>query len=196
MGRTAFLIVLSTLAAAGPAFAAGTTAPHATGPAPAAQPAAQPAPPPAPEPDVTAPGAEAITLLCKGTYYIQNTGTTPNSAPATTTTQATQFTVKLSYASQYMDLIASEWPALRAAKENPAVIRSIKFSYDDDAVRAMFVPATGAEVKGTLFNMGLSKLAGDYKEVITINRKTGDFTYPNTTGHCDKVEAKVKENKF
>jgi hypothetical protein len=159
--------------------------------APAGQPNA-----PAPAQSLAAPAGETLTLLCKGTYYLQTTGATANQAPATGTTQATQFTIKLSYGAQYMDLIASEWPALRASKENPAVVRSVKFMYDDSMVRAMFEPVTGNEMKGTLRNMGLGKLAGDYKEIITVNRKTGDFTYPNTNGRCEKVEAQVKENKF
>ncbi|MGE0666211.1 MAG: hypothetical protein AB7O49_06600 [Sphingomonadales bacterium] len=152
--------------------------------------------PAADQPLAPAPGGDVLNLLCKGTYYFQNTGAVANSAPATTQTQATQFSIKISYAGQYMDMVPSEWPALMVSKDNPSVVRSVKFSADDDMVRAMFAPASGNELQGTLRNMGLSKLAGDYKEIITLNRKTGDFTYPNTTGRCDKVEAAVKENKF
>ncbi len=176
--KSAFLI--AALCAPATAFAAQTSAPAAAPPAETA----------------VAPVTDTLTLLCKGTYYFQNTGATPNTAPATQQTQDTQFSIKISYAGQYMDLIPGEWPALRVSKDNPAVVRSVSFLADDDMVKAMFAPTNGQEFQGTLRNMGLGKLAGDYKEIITINRKTGDFTYPNTSGRCEKVETAVKENKF
>lgn len=195
MGRTSCVLTFSVIAALS-ASAAATPADGSYKVAQAGPTVSSPAPAAPSQPAAAVPGAEALTLLCKGTYYFQNTGATPNSAPASPATQQTQFTIKISYAGQYMDLIASEWPALMASKENSAVVRSAKFTADDDMLRAMFAPATGNEFQGTLRNIGLSKLAGDYKEIITLNRKTGDFTYPNTNGRCEKVEAAAKENKF
>jgi hypothetical protein len=148
---------------------------------------AEQAQPPAPAADA---GWDSVTLVCKGLYVV------PNSQVAgvpTDTGQKTQFTLHLSYAGQYMDLKATEWPALQPAKDNPALVRSAKFTYDDDMVKAQFAPK-GTDIRNALNSLGLSKVAGDYEEAITLNRKTGDFTYPNTSGRCEKVE--VQENRF
>ncbi|MBI1180897.1 MAG: hypothetical protein GC201_10090 [Alphaproteobacteria bacterium] len=192
MGRAVSTLYLSTIAAlAGvvPAMAA-ETAPAAPV-APAAPAPAQPAATsPEQAPAEPAPAADSIALLCKGLYVV------PNSQVAgvpTDTGQKTQFTIRISYANRYMDLKAAEWPSLVPAKDNPSVVRSATFVYDDDVVKASFAPQ-GSDFRGALFSLGLSKMAGDYEEAIVLNRKTGDFTYPNTTGHCEKVE--VKENKF
>ena len=131
---------------------------------------------------------EAVTLLCTGTYY------DPNVQDPVTRQRATQFTIKLSYAGSYMELKANEWPALQAAKENPSIVRTAKFIYDDSTVKAQFV-SRGDDVRGALFSIGLAGVAGD-KDTITLDRKTGNFSYPNTSGHCVKVETQEKQNKF
>ncbi len=181
MNRTPCAMLLSVIAAlAAPALAHAEAGPTATPPpAPAAAPAAS-------QPVATVP--EAVTLLCNGTYY------DPNVQDPVTRQRATQFTIKLSYAGSYMELKANEWPALQPAKDNPAVVRTAKFIYDDSIVKAQFV-SRGDDVRGALFSIGLAGVAGD-KDTITLDRKTGNFSYPNTSGHCEKVETQEKENKF
>ncbi|MEN3976862.1 hypothetical protein [Emcibacter sp. SYSU 3D8] len=155
----------------------------------ASRPAPEPAPAPAAsQPVATAPVAEAVTLLCTGTYY------DPNIADPVARQRATQFTIKLSYAGNYMELKASEWPALQPSKENPAIVRTAKFLYDDSVVKAHFL-SEGDDVRGALFSIGLAGVAGD-KDTITLDRKTGNFNYPNTSGHCEKVETQETPNKF
>ena len=120
MNRTPCAMLLSVIAAlAAPALAHAEAGPTATPPpAPAAAPAAS-------QPVATVP--EAVTLLCNGTYY------DPNVQDPVTRQRATQFTIKLSYAGSYMELKANEWPALQPAKDNPAVVRTAKFIYDDSS---------------------------------------------------------------
>ena len=132
------------------------------------------------------------TLLCTGTYY--ENGVPAAGAPATEG-RATQFTLKMSYVDSYIELKASEWPGLAPLKDDPLVVRSVKFVYDDNIVKAMF-PSVGNEFKGKLVSLGLGGISGDLKGVITLNRKTGDFTYPNTAGHCEIVKEEEKPNKF
>jgi hypothetical protein len=133
-------------------------------------------------PAALAEGPDTIVLLCKGVYVEQGTG--DGAAPVE---RPTQFSLRMSYAAASMELRASEWPALPPSLEDPSIIRSIEFTHDDDVVRAMF-PTDRDELRGKLITMGLSKIAGGYKGVIVLERKTGRFTYPNTSGACEKVE--------
>ncbi|MEN3953401.1 hypothetical protein [Iodidimonas sp. SYSU 1G8] len=133
-------------------------------------------------PTALAEAADTIFLLCKGVYTDQGAG--DGAAPIE---RPTQFSLRMSYAASYMELKASEWPALPPSLEDPTIIRSIEFTHDDDVVRAMF-PTDRDELRGKLITMGLSKIAGGYKGVIVLERKTGRFTYPNTSGACEKVE--------
>lgn len=191
MNRTPCAMVFSVIAALGvPGAALAADADGAqlaqAGPA-VTQPAQTPAQAPAPSQPLAA-VPEAVTLLCNGTYY------DPNVQDPVTRQRATQFTIKLSYAGNYMELKASEWPALQASKDNPAVVRTAKFIYDDSIVKAQFL-SRGDDVRGALFSIGLSGVAGD-KDTVTLDRKTGNFSYPNTSGHCEKVDVQEKENKF
>lgn len=136
------------------------------------------------DPDIGSGGI--VSLLCKGVYLDKTQPEAPQE-------RQTQFGVKLSYSDRYMELNASEWPALPPSSANPLIIRSVQFSHDDATVRAMF-PTDRNQVRGTLLSMGLSKIADDYEGVIAIDRATGNFTYPGTTGQCEK--AKPVENKF
>lgn len=176
MGRS-LVFLLSTAVMASAAGGAG---------AQPAQPAAAAASAPS-QPVTVVPGTDVGTLICDGTYSV------PASDAAPATERATQFTLQLSYSGSYMELKAGEWPSLLPWKDNPSVVRSIRFTYDDNRVTAMF-PAAGSQIRGKLVSWGLSEIAGDYKEVIVLDRKTGAFTYPNTTGTCKKLE--TKENKF
>jgi hypothetical protein len=176
MGRSLVFLLSSAVLASAAGGAAAQTA----------QPAASAASAPS-QPVAVMPGTDVGTLICDGTYAAPASGSTP------ATERATQFTLQLSYSGNYMELKAGEWPSLLPWKDNPSVVRSIRFTYDDNQVTAMF-PAAGSEIRGKLVSWGLSEIAGDYKEVIVLDRKTGAFTYPNTTGTCRKVEA--KENKF
>jgi hypothetical protein len=169
MGRLPGSLLVSILAAA-------PWAARAADPAPAAAPAD-------PAPAAAAPG-EALSLVCTGVYRDPQ-GAAPE--------RQTQFTLRLSYVDRSAQLKAAEWPALTPARDDPSVVRSVRFEYDDDTVRAMF-PSGGNELRGALDSIGLTKLAGDYKGVIVLERKTGRFSYPNTSGQCEKAAAPA--NKF
>lgn len=133
-------------------------------------------------PPALAGAPDMIVLLCKGVYTDQGAG--DGAAPVE---RPTQFSLRMSYTGSYMELKSGEWPALPPSPDNPAIIRSIEFTHDDDVVRAMF-PTDRDELRGKLITMGLSKIAGGYKGVIVLERKTGRFTYPNTSGACEKVD--------
>ena len=88
----------------------------------------------------------------------------------------------------------TEHSCLALSARATEVVRTAKFIYDDSTVKAQFV-SRGDDVRGALFSIGLAGVAGD-KDTITLDRKTGNFSYPNTSGHCEKVETQENQNKF